>query len=290
MAYFEYKPTTPLFYYADVESFENIVRSKRLWLTDVTASNDPREIRMGRELFSAAVNALTEDDIPLLNRRDMAAFLADILRLSRTSTCYTVCFGLAGDELPMWREYAAGGTGVSIGFRPTAMNAIPGRMQLVRYSDETTPAVFREAAIRAALTMGKPRTLSSVLAASEAFATFTSLKHRTWAYEREVRMIFNQRHEKPEPGEILTQMVSAHPDGSIVEWREPLARQSRGRTVSYFEFPFGRHSNNGTDARRAIEQIVLGPQCEMTVDEVTAILSSEGYEGFSVRASDCEIQ
>ncbi|OAM79015.1 DUF2971 domain-containing protein [Devosia elaeis] len=290
MAYFEYKPTTPLFYYTGIDAFENIVRSKKLWLTDVTASNDPREVNLGREMFSAAINALTEDDIPLLNRRDLAAFLADVLRFSRTSTCYTVCFALAGDELPMWREYATGGSGVSIAFRPTAMNAMPGRMQLVRYADETTPAVFRDAAIRAALTMGKPRSVSAILAASEAFATFTSLKHRTWAYEREVRMIFNQRDEKPDPNEILTQMVSAHPDGSIIEWAPPLTRESRGRTVKYFEFPFGRHTKNGPDPRRAIEHILLGPKCAMSAAEVTAILEAEGYEGFTIKASDCQIQ
>ena len=104
MAYFEYKPITPLFYYAGIAAFENIVRSKKLWLTDVTVSNDPREVTLGREMFSAALNALTDDDIPLLNRRDLSAFLADVLRMTRMSTCYTVCFGLSGDELPMWME------------------------------------------------------------------------------------------------------------------------------------------------------------------------------------------
>lgn len=290
MAYFEYKPTTPQFYYASVAAFENIVRSKRLWLTDVTASNDPREVNLGREMFSASLNALTEKDIPLLDRRNLAAFLANVLKISRTSTCYAVCFGLAGDELPMWREYAANGSGVSIAFRPTAMNAIPGRMQLVRYEDETTPAVFRDAAIRSALTMGKPRSASAILAAAEAFSTFTSLKHRTWAYEREVRMIFNQRDEKPDPSEILTQLVSAHPDGSIVEWKPALTRESRGRTVKYFEFPYGRHTKNGADPHRAIEYVLLGPKCKMSTAEVTAILQAEGFESFAVRASECQVQ
>ncbi|WP_127144072.1 DUF2971 domain-containing protein [Pelagibacterium montanilacus] len=216
MVYLEYTPTTPLFFYLSVEAFENVVRSKKLWLTDITASNDPREIALGREAFAEAMNALSERDIPGLNRRNLSAFLVDVLRVSRTSTCYAVCFALAGDQLPMWREYADRGEGLCIAFRPTAMNAIPGRMQLVRYTDETTAGAFRDAAIRAALTMGQPRSVEAVLAAAEAFAAITSLKHHTWAHEREVRLIFNQRNEKPMPNEILTQIVSAHPDGDGV--------------------------------------------------------------------------
>ena len=290
MAYFEYKPFTPLFYYAPVEAFENIVRSKTLWLTDITASNDPREIRLGLQMLSEAMNGLTDDDVKDIDKREVASFLADIHRFQRVSTCYGVCFGLAGDELPMWREYAGTYTGVSIAFRPTAMNAIPGRMQQVRYTDETTAATLKSAAVQAVLNMGRAKTLERSLSAAEAFSTITALKHRTWLYEREVRMIFNQRDIKPDPQEILTKLVSEHPDGKMVEWREPLRRQSRGKEVQYFEFPYGRYTKGGPDPRRAIDHVVLGPKCLMTVEEVTALLTSEGFGAFSVVRSECEIQ
>jgi hypothetical protein len=289
MAYYEFRPTTPLHFYTGTTGFEGIIRSRKLWLSDITASNDPREIKLGLDLFAAAMNALTDKDVPNISKRDRARFLANILAAQRQSTCYACCFGLAGDELPLWTRYADNGAGLSIAFRPTAMSSIPGRVQLVRYTDEKTADDLKAAAIQTALAIGKG-IIDQSLAAGEAFAAVTGLKHRTWSYEREVRVIFNQRNQKPDPNELLSQLVAIHPDDSILEWREPLRRLSRSREVGYFEFGFGRHTRSDPDPRRAIEKVYIGPTCAMSSAEVRALLEGEGYEGFAVAQSECAIQ
>lgn len=143
MAYLEFKPTSPLYYYTDANGFEGIVRSKKLWLSDIKASNDPRELALGQKILSEAVEVYNSDDIRGVSKRDMAEFLSDLLSFQRHSTYYACCFGLAGDELPLWREYGGGGTGGSIGFRPTAVSSIPGRMQLVRYAEDDIADFFK---------------------------------------------------------------------------------------------------------------------------------------------------
>lgn len=290
MAYFEYQPTSPLYCYTNSEGFHGILRSKKLWLSDITASNDPRELQLGQDLLAEAVKKFKDNDVVGVSNRDMAGFLADLFRLQRQATLYACCFALDGDELPMWREYAAGGLGVSIGFRPTAISSIPGRIQLVRYAEDDVAEFLRSMVLKLAAVMGKPQTLPRILAAAEALAVMSSLKHRSWKYEREVRIIFNQRNGKPDPQEFLTQLVSEHPDGRKILWREPLVRHARSRDVQYFEFDYGRYSKGTADPRRSIEFVYRGPKCEMSVAEINALLVSEGFVGFKVLRSECAIQ
>ncbi|BCG88277.1 hypothetical protein MesoLj113c_43870 [Mesorhizobium sp. 113-3-9] len=290
MAYFEYQPTTPLFCYTNTEGFQGIIRSKKLWLSDITASNDPRELQLGQQFLAEAIKNFKDNDVVGVSNRDVSGFLADLLRLERMSTHYACCFALDGDELPMWREYAAGGSGVSIGFRPTAITSIPGRVQLVRYAEDDMKEFFREMILKLAAVMGKRNTLPHVLAAAEALAVMSSLKHRSWRYEREVRIIFNQRNEKPDPKDFILQVVSSHPDGKQVLWREPLVRQSRGREVRYMDFEYGRYVKGTAEARRSIDTIYRGPKCEMSMAEINALLVAEGFVGFKVLQSECVIQ
>ena len=83
------------------------------------------------------------------------------------------------------------------------MTAVPGRMQLVRYAEDDVESFFRSVAIEAALRMGQPKSVARSIATGEAFAAVTSLKHRSWNYEKEVRIVYNQRHDRPDSNEIL---------------------------------------------------------------------------------------
>jgi hypothetical protein len=290
LPFFEYKPTSTLHYYCGVTAFEAILKSKSLWLSDIKASNDPREIQLGQEAFSEAMRSLTARDVPGLDKRAVSGFVAETLQFSRISTFFTCCFSLAGDELPMWREYAEGGTGLAIGFRPTGLSSIPGRMQLVQYSDAASKENFHATAVQAALWMGRTRSIGRVLAMSEALAAITSFKHRSWAYEKEVRIGLNQLNHKPDAREVLTNAVSEHPDGELVKWRQPFLRSSRGKDVAYLAHEFGRRKNGNADSARAIQTVTRGPRCAMSALEIQALMESEGYEGFAVIESDCAIQ
>lgn len=290
MAYLEYAPTSTLFYYTDIGGFEGIVRSKQLWLSDITASNDPRELALGENFLAAAVKAYKTDEVLGTSNRDMAEFLAEVLSSRRKSTYFSCSFALARDSLPLWREYAGGGTGLCIGFRPTAISSIPGRMQLVRYEQDDMKDFFRSVVLQIAANMGKTRTVPRVLAMAEAFALISSIKHRSWEYEREARIIVNQRNSKPDAAEIITQMVSLHPDGREVHWREPMTRRSRDRDVGYLPFEYGRYSGGKADPRRSIESVHLGPKCLMSSAEVDALLVAEGFAGFRVLKSECAVQ
>jgi hypothetical protein len=68
----------------------------------------------------------------------------------------------------------------------------------------------------------------------------TALKHLTWSYEQEVRLVYAQKKEPPDPRDgPLSSVVSKWPNGKLINWTKPLERASGGGTVDYLEFSFG---------------------------------------------------
>jgi hypothetical protein len=290
MAYFEYQPRTSIFHYTTEFGFRGIIQSKSLWLSDITSSNDPREIQLGYDMLAVGMRSVRQADVPGITIREMLGFLENVRDLSKRGKFFICCFSTVKDALPLWREYSAGGTGLSIGFRPTAMHGMQGRVQQAQYQGDDTEIRFRSVAIEALRRMGQPRTLQRVLAVVEAASAATCLKHRSWKYEREIRLLMHQHNAKPDISEPAAKYIGQHPDGKLVEWREPLRREARGLSISYLECPFGRYSEGKIDGRRAIASVYRGPCCVIPREEISDLLSSNGFEGVSIIDSECAVK
>ncbi|RRY11420.1 DUF2971 domain-containing protein [Brucella anthropi] len=290
MAFFEYKPNSTIYYYTDEIGFRGIASSKRFWLSDTATLNDPRELHLGMKLLTDAIDIYEDDLVPGTSNRDMQRFLLDLLNFRQQSACYACCFSSRGDELPMWRNYADDGAGVSIGIRPTALGAMPGRVQLVRYAEEDITSYFQQVVLKIARNIGEVRSIERALTAGEALAAISCVKHRSWDYEREVRIIYNQRHVRPSASFDITRYTTAHDDGELVEWSEPLQREGKNGLVRYFSFPFGKRSRGQVEARGAIESVIVGPNSPLKRSEVDQLLRDNGFEGFKVFQSDCEFR
>lgn len=108
-----------LYHYCDAVAFESIIRTNKLWLAPFRHSNDSEEgIRAERMLVRLASKYGLGDD-------EVAEFREELDSLSKVYDCYGLCLSRRGDLLSQWRGYAADGTGFSIGFRPTALQALP---------------------------------------------------------------------------------------------------------------------------------------------------------------------
>ncbi|KAB2747859.1 DUF2971 domain-containing protein [Brucella anthropi] len=290
MAFFEYKPSSALFYYTDTSGFKGIIASKQLWLSDTTTLNDPREFNLGMKLLSEAITNYRDDDVSGVSNRDMQSLLFEVMNFRQKSSCYACCFSSRGDELPMWRYYAGDGAGISIGFRPTALSSVPGRVQLVRYAEDDIEQYFQQVVLKLAQRLGSVRSVERALTTVEALASISCVKHRSWEYEKEVRVIYNQVHTRPSSNADIGRITSLHDDGEFVEWNEPLQRDGANGPVRYFSFPYGKRSQGRAESKGAIETVIIGPSCELRRSDVEDILRSEGFEGFTVRQSDCEFR
>lgn len=295
MAFLEYRPVDTLFQYCTPEGFAGILKSKRLWFTDLASANDPKEIRLGFEHFIEALKSVRENEYHG-ERGSFLSTLADHLtRYRGVAQAFCCSFSLAVDELPMWREYGDNYGGLAIGFRPSAVFDIPARIQKVRYLNENTTDDFRKLVLDLAAQFDATKNANDlnywIPATASAFAALTALKHTSWAYEREVRLVHMQTLRKPDKrdGEIFL-ITGLLPDGQLVKWTEPMERLRGATSVKYLEFSVGRFRKGMSVPERAIERVIAGPKCRLSIAEVTDAMHQHGFQRFEVAQSICEIR
>ncbi|MDM9628488.1 DUF2971 domain-containing protein [Rhizobium sp. S152] len=282
MAHLEYEPTEPLYHYCTPDGFRGILKSKVLWFNDLTQMNDPRELELGLEHFIEALKSVRHNEYEGYRGFFLSILAARLTSLNLSQQAFCCCFSLAGDELPLWREYT-NLEGLSIGFRPTAIKDINARVQKANYLIGHSLEALRAKVLEIAEPFdpdGEPADDAFWTNASvSAYAYITAVKHGSWAYEREIRMIHVQAREMP---------ASFPADDS--QWIMPSKREGRLGEVSYLPLPFGRYREAENKHRRAIAKVIIGPKCALTRQDVEKLLSDDGYTGVEVLESECQIR
>ncbi|TAZ53217.1 DUF2971 domain-containing protein [Rhizobium ruizarguesonis] len=288
MALLEYEPQQPLYHYCSPAGFEGILKSKVLWFHDLTQMNDPRELELGFEHFIGGLTSVRHDEYQGHRGFFLSILAGKLAGLRESHQAFCCCFSLADDELPLWGEYT-GYSGLSIGFKPTAVKNIQARVQKADYLSDTTGKTYRAKVLDiAALYDPDGETHDERFwtnASVVAFAAITALKHNSWAYEREIRMIHLQAKEAPGTSSTL---VSAVDDD--YERTAPSKRIAERGEVSYLPFEFGRYRDGNDRHRRAIVKVTIGPKCPLTIDDVDNMLDANGYLGVDVVRSECRIR
>lgn len=106
------------YHYCSVETFNNILKSKVLWLSNLTSSNDDEEVtRTFQILWKRVRRRLLKSDL------DQEIVIREIEMLDQQYELevqmylpYGCCFCLSGDVLQQWQEYGDKTTGVVLGF------------------------------------------------------------------------------------------------------------------------------------------------------------------------------
>lgn len=284
-----------LFQYCSPAEFHGIITSKRLWFTDLYSANDPREIQSGYKKFVSAIETLAGAESDESSKAYLHALAKRLGAFIGYVRAYCACFSTARDQLPMWTAYGAQHGGIAIGFRPTALKDIPAKMQLVRYVDETSDHDYRRVvseAVRYINTRYPIDGIANLMKPNiEAFTLMTGQKHQSWAYEQEVRLVHAQTAVPPAADEhLLYTLTGILPNGQLVKWTPPLTRDSPTGIVRYLTFPFGRFRDGGYDPTKAIREIIVGPKCSMTPEDVEAAMIANGFQDFVVASSDCQIR
>jgi hypothetical protein len=294
MAYLEYRPNQTLFQYSSIDGLFGILRSKRLRLSDLASANDPRELKLGYEKVMQALEAVLRDEYQGAKGALLSRLVERLIGYYQGAQVFCGCFSMAADELPMWATYGANYSGLAIGFRPAALLSLPGRVQKVRYLDPSKEdGEFKALALDIAAQVDIHQRSRSpepwISAGVDAITATTALKHTTWAYEKEIRLIYVQRRERPQglADQIPTGSMS---NDQVIYWREPLERTVGSRTIKYVEFPFGRIRGGKFDPARSLKTIIIGPNCPLSEADVGTALKEQGFDGCIVRRSECQIR
>jgi hypothetical protein len=217
-------PIPPVIHhYTDDNGLRGILKSGKLWLTDVFYLNDPSELRYGvgiavETLARAAAGGPLEQQI----------FAQDFRKYENgaegAAHFFVLSFSEKGNDLSQWRAYADNGRGYSLGFDGPALEKafcndatgapIQEHMAFpVSYSEATMSGIFTKLInkvlpiVSTASTLGLSDTAVQIyrhhlglLLALQVFRTALHFKHYAYASEKEYRFMHISPADNPPTG------------------------------------------------------------------------------------------
>lgn len=192
-----------LYYYCKMDTFKSMLRTKTLWLTDLTRSNDAEEVKRAYyNLWKRIRTQLEATDID----KDVLASQFEMLDSafevqSSVDVPFGCCFCSENDLVQQWREYGEDGFGVAVGFD---LDAIPGLSQQypitsadisraigyekVIYDSEQLEAEVSQICYAAMRRYGYHAWLMAILPTFKHYAAF--IKNPTFRDEKETRIVY----------------------------------------------------------------------------------------------------
>lgn len=276
-----------LYHYCSVDTFFNIIKNNSVWLSDIEQSNDSLELAYARNMLSPLIQEA------LLSYRDVygKGFTEyDELKWNVAWNCYAddtlkatrvwgFCLSEKGDLLSQWRGYADDGSGFSIGFnrqflaeaismlsKQSNMQTLAIKFDKVAYSDKEIKANLLD--LMGSLIYGHYESFDEFreqLIRKIAYADMIApyYKNESFKEEREWRIALTALND--DLGEYINTNCSVN-DVSIGNFGYISTRRI---LISHFELIF-----NGIG--KAIKQIIIGPKCKVSENELRCFLISKG--------------
>lgn len=107
-----------VYHYTDIHGFCGIIRTSSVWLTDAFSTNDYSEIRIGIDLTSDMIDAVSKKFGGLYGHT-----IRLLWRENRKLHPFIAAFSGNGNQLAQWRSYADSGRGFCIGIRSRSLAA-----------------------------------------------------------------------------------------------------------------------------------------------------------------------
>lgn len=144
-------PPSRLAHYTTLDGLMGIVRSGKIWASNVSFLNDNRELRHGIDASVAAIKILSKKPKAEHWVEPLKAAAAKLLA-DKIPNTYAACFCETTDSLSQWRGYGGAVQGVALIFRRqplvTLMAGQKARLHRVIYCDMSAPKRMREAVER----------------------------------------------------------------------------------------------------------------------------------------------
>jgi hypothetical protein len=259
-------PNDVMYHYTSQSAAESILTSRRMRATDLHAMNDPRELTFGRELIAQRLKVAIRR-----GRNELrAGFLQSTFRLltgmAKQSSCFSISFS-EDPRLPrQWRNYAADGAGVALGWSiEETLPVVPLRMW-VAYDGTTQRKLvdglidFHLDWVADVISEHSKTPEAALLEAGESLARHLEIasltfKRTKWRAEREFRFAYRF-------------FAGYEPAGQVF-------KDADGREKKYIEADF-------SDLR--LRRVIIGPRNEIqsTHDKFVRLLKAAGYNGVEV--------
>lgn len=275
-----------LYHYCSAATLQAILTSRRIRFTDINMLNDAQEVRWAYSVFEeAATRLIKRMDIPPAVPDIDLAFIESVDKyispIQMIAHPFVACFSTEGDSLGQWRAYGDNGRGFAIGFRATALTALPVTLLKVEYERELQVREMMQAIIATYMHRhdGSASDAEFMMDCSLIATYMVALKHPSFSYENEVRCVHVVNVENTvgclrfvDPGGVVS---GVDVDG------EPIGFQVRDNHLTAFlDLPL-----KASDTA-FIREILLGPKNASLWGNVQLFLGSCGLRSARLRKSD----
>jgi len=247
-----------IYHYTTHAGFWDILKSGKLWLTDIFSLNDPSELEHGLNLANDMLDKKAKET-PAKYSEIAKNFSKLCLEEDDDLPHFFVCsFSKNGDDLGQWRGYAEDGRGYALGFGPNPLkkrfndgqSTTPdGVGFLVEYDDAKLIDIYSKLidcvlAEKSEISRNYPLECAQTGYSSSLRSVYFRLvlhasvyfKHKAYCNEREYRFLNIQKKTDPNP---------------------ILKRTRNYELIKYIEFDW---KSSGTDI---LKKIVIGPAADL---------------------------
>lgn len=277
-----------VYHYCSIETFFNIIKDKKLWLSDSEYMNDNKEGIWIDEVVEKNIKELIETN-PL--QKEKLESLRDEYNKLEYYKHYFMSFSKNGDLLSQWRGYADDGYGVAIGFQSGLIFDIlkipPKNNDVFKLSGEKaksnifkfsyTDIKYKNNLIKDSI---KEYLATGVLKDADIYALLIKndaigFKHYSFKEEKEFRIIYSPSIENQEF------KGNKHLDNAMNKLSKKDYRVSNNQIIPYYKFDFSTDNNS-----LLIPKIILGSKCNLKIDDIQEFLISNGFESTKIEPSE----
>ena len=254
---------TKLYHYCSIDSFFHIMNSKSIWLSNSDQMNDSNE-NIWIERYFDIVNEELND-----SKYDELKESAFNMYRWNSNPSYIFCLSARKDLLSQWRAYSNDGSGVSIGFDIKSLKIQKGipspnvneestlGLAKIEYLTYKQKKKVRDLCKKIKLDYEKVRErIDEILINLELGKSLIDwaliFKNSSFQEEKEWRIIHTPTDNYENPLDNLSDLKF---------------RLSQNKIITYFEYNFKSDFDSNL-----IHEVVIGPKCKMTSDEIRLFL------------------
>lgn len=269
-----------VYHYGKEETFINILKSKVLWLCDLTASNDEQEvIRTFEVLWERVKKRLKQTDIPK-GDLDKAITLLDQQYKTEIQAVppYGICFCQKEDISSQWIEYGDRTRGLSLGFdinwfihndgirhqkpHPNIIQSNAIGCDVVIYDSEEFETQMADICYMALKENGIKSCLRRIRSTFKHYSGF--IKNPTFESESEIRIVYY-----PIEGIEFVQ-------------KDVCVSELKTNVKNHYEIPWIN------DTSKALKSVCIGHNCKLSEANVKDLLEKNGIRtDVQIKHSEC---
>jgi hypothetical protein len=292
-----------LYHYCSRDVLWSIIEKGNIWLSDIFALNDSKELKWGRDSFVKVLldnPELFDDDF-----RDFAIWM--VFRTQQGARPFVGSFSANGDLLSQWRAYSVDGSGFSLGLRASHIFKKWGvRLKKIEYREAKQEAIIAQSLVELQDIWrmtggvivasdnhpgGNPDIFPGLKYPTPLFANvllsnwltwerilgkfamdLSSFKHPSFFEEKEFRVIRAVLYSE---GKYYDAGAGSR-GGSL-----PVKERMRGSDkIAYIEFPIDADHEGAI-----VREVILGPKNTEDVDVVQNRIENAGFRHVTVKRS-----